>query len=529
MKNIFKNTLKIAFICLVVILSSCEAEKDFVKREKILVRKFSMKEASKKGNLKLIETVDKVKNMHSSQNNVNSKIVFDEKSGLYFDDEKGIYIEKDEEKSYTFPIIRTSTTEKVQNICFNLKANGNYDVFLVKYNFTKEEASGLTDEEIKNREKQFITLLKDGQVVNFFRYVCIDVVMYITTEIAPPIDQGDLTGNFGTNPGTSTTVVTIASGCFFTNDSGGGDTGDGFNGGLGDGSNPGSGDNGGGVSDDSGIITGSIISDTEAQIPGSMPLGWIIKYFEDNLDKEFELPIYKAHPELRDYLASNNCNYESKQFVIWAISYLTEHPLVNFEKFKNWFMMPKEGNEATGLLDIIFLPPTPQSLPTFDDFILAFPSHLDPNFETAEQVYNDVGGAVLTKYNQGARNTCALRISRGLNNAGVTIPNIPGVTVKGADNKNYFLVAKNLLAWMKSTFGTPTGSNHLTGADGGDKGQNFPNLLNGKQGIYIMIPNEPAQFEASGHADMFFDGDCDGGCYFNATGGVSEIFFWELN
>jgi hypothetical protein len=110
---------------------------------------------------------------------------------------------------------------------------------------------------------------------------------------------------------------------------------------------------------------------------------------------------------------------------------------------------------------------------------------LDTNFTTAEQVYTSVGGAVLTKYNQGARNTCALRISKGLNYSGITIPNIPGVTVKGADNKNYFLVAKNLLTWMKNTFGTPTGSNHLTGSQGGANGVNFPTLLNGKQGIYI--------------------------------------------
>ncbi len=70
--------------------------------------------------------------------------------------------------------------------------------------------------------------------------------------------------------------------------------------------------------------------------------------------------------------------------------------------------------------------------------------------------------------------------------------------IAGFDNKNYFLVAKNLLTWMKSTFGTPTGSNHLTESQGGV------------------------------HGDMFFYGNCDDGCYFNATGGVSEIFFREL-
>ncbi|MCX6172308.1 MAG: T6SS effector amidase Tae4 family protein [Flavobacterium sp.] len=239
--------------------------------------------------------------------------------------------------------------------------------------------------------------------------------------------------------------------------------------------------------------------------------------------------VYNILPGLITHVRTTG-NFE---FVEWANNYLINHPTVTWQKFRNWFMTPREGiedNESINLSDLN-LTFAPQNLPTFDDFLLAFPSHLDSNFETAQQVYTSIGGNVLTKYNQGARNTCALRVSRGLNYSGVTIPNIPGVTVKGADNKNYFLVAKNLLSWMKSTFGTPTGSNHLTGADGGEQGVNFPNLLSDKQGIYIMIPSDPSSsgFDASGHADMFFSGDCDGGCYFNATGGVSEIFFWELN
>jgi len=53
-----------------------------------------------------------------------------------------------------------------------------------------------------------------------------------------------------------------------------------------------------------------------------------------------------------------------------------------------------------------------------------------------------------------------------------------------------------------------------------------------------MIPNypggcgdgttPPTGFCASGHADIIENGVCDGTCYFNAKGGVSEIFIWEL-
>lgn len=46
-----------------------------------------------------------------------------------------------------------------------------------------------------------------------------------------------------------------------------------------------------------------------------------------------------------------------------------------------------------------------------------------------------------------------------------------------------------------------------------------------------MLPNVAGLdgFEASRHADLYFNNDCDGNCYFNAKGGVSEIFFWELD
>jgi len=313
MKNIFKTIFKPLFICLVLTLSGCEAEKDLTKEEKITIRRFSMKELSNKTDSRLMNAMNKIKNIQSPHNE-SAKIVFDEKSGLYIDDEKGLYIEKDGASSYTFPVIRGSDGEKVQNVCFNQKANGNFDVYLVQYDFTKEQADALSEEELQNREKQFVSLMKDGVVVEEFRYVCIDVVLYSTQEIAAPIDQGELTGNNGNNFTSQTTVVTLATSCFFTSDnpgvSGSGiGTGSGSDGGL----------DGGGLSNGGGqIITGSIIDDT---VPsgGELPLGWAISYFENSLD-EFQLPVYRAHPELRDYLAANNCDYDSREFVVQMIA-----------------------------------------------------------------------------------------------------------------------------------------------------------------------------------------------------------------
>ncbi|MBM6497979.1 hypothetical protein H9X54_001510, partial [Flavobacterium macrobrachii] len=247
---------------------------------------------------------------------------------------------------------------------------------------------------------------------------------------------------------------------------------------------------------------------------------------ENNFETYRDIIAYINRPE-------NINNTVVRNFGNWAITYFMNNPSVSWEKFKNWFMAPREGTEDTGILNLdeLNLAFQQQNLPSFDDFLLAYPSHYDDEYSTSLKMYTAVGGNVLSKYNQGARNTCALRVSRALNYSGINIPEINGVTIKGADNKNYFLVAKNLLSWMKSTFGTPTGDNLLNGTQGGVNGENFPNLLSGKQGIYIMIPNDTSSngFNASGHADIYFDNECDGGCYFSATGGINKIYFWELN
>ena len=318
MKNIYKNTLKTTLFCFLVLLSSCEAEKDFVKNKKLTIRNFSMKEVSNKVSSKLVEAVNEVKNMHSITTNENAKIVFEEKTGLYFDDEKGVYIEMDSKKSYTFPIIRTSTSEKVKNICFKEKQNGNFDVYIIRYDFTKEEAEQLTKEQQMQREKVYMKLINSGTPLATFNIVCIEILEGIEVSEFEGVMDGDATE-------THIQWVTIFQACY---NEGGGET-DGFNGGLGDGVDTGN-NTGGGVNDDSPVITGSIIGDTEAQVPGNMPLGWRIKYFEERLDKDFELPIYNAHPELREFLASLNCNSSSQQFVLEIVYAITNTPTVEY-------------------------------------------------------------------------------------------------------------------------------------------------------------------------------------------------------
>jgi hypothetical protein len=171
-----------------------------------------------------------------------------------------------------------------------------------------------------------------------------------------------------------------------------------------------------------------------------------------------------------------------------------------------------------------------QNLPSWSAFQNAFPTN-NGNYMAASQVYQLVGGQLYNSHlnNPNAySNACAIRVSRALNYSGVVVPDIFGQTEKGADNKNYFLNAKNLNQWMRKTFGIPIGSNHITGAQGELYGVNFPSLLSGRKGIYIMIANYPGLF-ATGHADIINNSNCPGECWFNPKGGVHYIDIWELN
>jgi hypothetical protein len=236
--------------------------------------------------------------------------------------------------------------------------------------------------------------------------------------------------------------------------------------------------------------------------------------------------------------------YGGINFGTWAIGYLSQNPFVDFHVFQKQFMILPEGQDGTydaNYWDDPNLTFSQQILPSWDSFSAAYPKHSDPLYDTPVEVYASIGGQVLNQYNTDPlkhQNTCALRISKALNYSGIIIT--AGTDrYLGADGKYYFLSAKALLSWMKITFGTPTGSNYLTSAQGGTNGQNFPDKVANKKGIYMMTPNYPGGcptlinplgtgFCANGHADMIEYGNPDGGWYFNARGGVHEIFIWEL-
>jgi len=242
---------------------------------------------------------------------------------------------------------------------------------------------------------------------------------------------------------------------------------------------------------------------------------------------------------LTNYLQVQGYTQDNENQATWGISYLMANSSVTFSVFANQFLGSSEGTDGTydsAYWDDPNLSFTQQNLPSWSNFTAAFPLNTNPLYDSPYKMYNSVGGQAGAMYAGPNTNTCALRMSRGLNYSGITIPNIPGKTYKGADNKYYFLSAIEINKWMRKTFGTndgdpttPLNTNHYhyTGAQAGPHGVNLPTLLNGKKGIYSLVSSDYRW--ATGHADLLnSDGTCGNECHFYDAP-ILYIDVWVLN
>ena len=186
-----------------------------------------------------------------------------------------------------------------------------------------------------------------------------------------------------------------------------------------------------------------------------------------------------------------------------------------------------DGGEEYNLNDFTNFTPPVQSLPGRNEFYAAFPK-IGTGPMNAESVYNLVGGSILNSRIQNPNkysNACAIRVSRALNYTNKKIPVFydnagKQRTQKGGDNLNYILDAASLLSYMQKTF-----SNNPPLKLEGKSPSEVKAILNGKWGIYLMIPNDRTAFGASGHADFWSYSGCLSGDYLDSA---KQIYFWEL-
>jgi hypothetical protein len=236
--------------------------------------------------------------------------------------------------------------------------------------------------------------------------------------------------------------------------------------------------------------------------------------------------------------------YGGLSFGTWAMSYLLQNPVLPFSTFQNWFFNTPEYSGGEDVIDenlITYDQPLQQiALPSLSDFETQFPKLGTSGSYSpmpSPDVYQLVGGSLYQSHlNNPAQysNACAVRGSRALLYAGIDIPVLSyGAsgqrTQKGGDNKNYILDAVSFNRFMIDKFGdTP---HKLTGSDANDP-QKVADLLNGKNGIYVIINNNPSVTTGagySGHVDLILNGNCISGAYTTPTGGVKSIRVWVLN
>jgi hypothetical protein len=573
MKKIIKNYSILLFALLGLLFAGCEKDlyDDVIQvSNKPIIQKISLKEIYLSGtNQKLIDAVQKLR-IKNYEAKTNEKLVYNENYGFYIDDQNGKYVDENGEKTYTFQIYRDYITEKTENIVFKLNENNEYETYLSKYLLTAEQKEKISKDE-------YVDLSNIDVDINNLNDT--DKCGYWAVDHIIPDDQGSIVfWVWVPCGGGQDAVVAGTDGTGYTGPESSGNgangTGNTANGTNGTTTNS-TGTNGAGIHGGTGVYT-TPVSTPSVMFVQSLGISQEVML---NLPQEVQESIFRyltihnfdnvtsarvryfllhhinyygletlpedSQVSIFNYFAQNNYSTVCATFVNWGVNYLIQNPTVTFTTFQNQFMGTTEGFD--GDYDATYwnnpsLTLPPQNLPTMNDFLLAFPSHNDVLFDTPLKMYNAIGGIVATYYVGVNSNTCAIRVSRALNYSGITIPHIANQTFLGGDGKYYFLGAANINAWMTKTFGPAT--HHFTGVQGGLHGENFSTLLQGIEGIYVLIPNIPGGcgtpatsstpaisgtgFCATGHADMYIADGCDGHCYFNATGGVKDIFFWVL-
>ncbi len=170
--------------------SSCEKdlyEEAIIRSDKGLkIRKISLNDVSRSVNPELYKRIDQLK---IKQEKIHARLVYDSINNFYYDDENGKVIEDElGVKSYTFPVYRENSDGKIENVLFSKNQNGEFEVFLVKYSFTDEQLKFLSQYEISQQTAVYTNITANKTIE-----LCIEFWEWISY----PINEGELTGNFG--------------------------------------------------------------------------------------------------------------------------------------------------------------------------------------------------------------------------------------------------------------------------------------------------------------------------------------------
>lgn len=484
---------------------SCQVEEDVVSsknQSEIKVKKIGKNRINNYSfALEKINKINKAK-----KENMNSKIIIDTVLDILIDTEEAMLIEGNNFTSLTFPIFRENSTD-FENLVVQ-QIDNTTKTYLVNYGPNKEAAINGQNTNASIIEIAFNTESLNNKIF----YSSSNTVVYSdeTGNLNYYCDETyEITNEYGymdvANPSTGESTTTlIDSNCYYywsfhyTTGGGVGGESTGNHGGLGAGTGS------------STVTTAPITTTMEIEI---------IKTFIKNLSAEqFAWWTNPANSDAVASISSYLSQVDADQ--TFAIELIDD--MINFPNPEG-----EDNGDEFNYSDYTDIQTTTQTLPSRNLFYSHFPK-VGTNGMPSPQVYQLVGGHPYQAHlagNPNYQNACALRISRALNYSGNTIPifknnNNEQKTERGDDNLNYILDASSLLAYMKKTFPNSTPI-HLVNKTPTE----IKTALNGKWGIYIMIPKNRATFGASGHADFWSNTGCLSGCYFDKA---KEVYFWEL-
>lgn len=305
----------VSLLTLFVITSSCEKDlyEDGIKNnsKNLSVKLVSLKSDLSRSNSKLTKALNL---LNQKQKNEDNRIVYDSILNFYFDDEKGIYIEDGIKNSYTFPIFRNSTdvNDNIENLLFDLNSNGEYDIYLVKYDISIANLSNISFQEFEQIEKEYMAIQVEGRAT--LDLVCIDVQQYLLVS--------DSSGNSmsTTAPTYYYDWVTTSSQCgWVSGNSEPINTNTGTNGGTSS-----YGGTGGGASSNSTNIYTGVVSLSPEELS--------IKNFILNLPvniKNWYILNPSTHQPISEYLEEHDYSEESEEFILNMINMeLSNTPII---------------------------------------------------------------------------------------------------------------------------------------------------------------------------------------------------------
>lgn len=155
-----------------ILLSSCEKElyENAISKNntngKMIIEDFSLKNKSESVSSSLLDATKNFKNLNG--NNPQNRIIYDSINNFYYDDTSGKHMQLDEKHSYTFPVLRSNSDGKIENLVFNQKIDGTFETFLIKYDVTETALDTLSVEQFREKE----VILDQIGIVSYFGCYC---------------------------------------------------------------------------------------------------------------------------------------------------------------------------------------------------------------------------------------------------------------------------------------------------------------------------------------------------------------------